>query len=165
MVITELSPQTDQIFPASLERTLIQTPVPGSSAPLQSRVVYQYNPLTDELELMKNLRIPDHLSPQLQTRCKNFVIKFFDRFREEGVSEPIIGYELIIDTGNHPPICVKQPQYGIHKSFIMDKHIFLFIQKLWIIQDRSSPWAAKISLAPKPHQEHIFSMKDYEWRF
>ena len=81
------------------------------------------------------------------------------------MSEPILGYELIIDTGNHPPICAKQPQYGIHKSFIMDKHIFLFIQKLWIIQDRSSPWAAKISLSPKPHQEHIFSMKDYEWRF
>ena len=47
----------------------------------------------------------------------------------------------------------------------MDKHIFLLIQKLWIIQDRSSPWAAKISLAPKPHQEHIFSIEDYEWRF
>ena len=81
------------------------------------------------------------------------------------MSEPILGYELIIDTGNHPPICVKQPHYGIHKSFIMDKHIFLFIQKLWIIQDRSSPKAATISLAPKPHQEHIFSIDDYARHF
>ena len=83
---SDFSPQTDKIFPASLETTLIKTPVPGLSVnPIRTRIVYKYNPQIDEIELNNNLRIPDHLSLPLQRRCKDFVIEFFDHFREEGV--------------------------------------------------------------------------------
>ena len=76
--------------PASLETSLIKTPVPGSSAtPLGARIVYEYNPLTDELEI-KHLRISDHLSSQLQRRCKNFIIEFFERFAKKACQNPYL---------------------------------------------------------------------------
>jgi hypothetical protein len=40
-------------------------------------------------------------------RITEFVKEFWDVFYEDGVKSPIIGYELVIDTGNHRPIAVK----------------------------------------------------------
>ena len=63
-----------------------------------------------------------HLNDELKKRVDEFVIKYWDIFWEEGVSHPIQGYELDIDTEGDPLIAVNNPCYGLHKSTIMKKN-------------------------------------------
>jgi hypothetical protein len=62
----------------------------------------------------------------------------------------IKGYEMVIDTGNHRPICVPQPHYGLHESPIMQESIDLLLKQGFIKPDLTSPWGFRITLAPKP---------------
>ncbi len=102
---------------------------------------------------------------RLQRRITEFVKEFWDVFNEDGVKTPIHGYELVIDTGDHQPIAVKRPHYGLHEIPIMEKTIEWLKSLGHIQRNVLSPWASRITLAPKPHQEHIDNIKDYIWRF
>ena len=66
-----------------------------------------------------------------------------------------------IGTGNHPPIAVKIPRYGLHESVIMNKTINMLFNLGHIIKDVLSPWGFRITLAPKPHQEEGTDIADY----
>ena len=114
---------------------------------------------------MKQLIFDDHLSERLKKRVENFVIEYYDVFREEGLSIPVRGYEMIIDTGDNQPTCVPQPHYGLHESPIMQKSIDALIKLGFIIPDYTSPFGARITLAPKPHQEDVKDIKNFVWRF
>ena len=72
---------------------------------------------------------------------------------------------MVVDTGNHKPICVPQPRYGLFESPIMQKTIDNLLALNFITPDTSSPWGFKITLAPKPHQEDITDINDFIWRF
>ena len=72
---------------------------------------------------MNNLKLDDDFDTYLKNRLSKFIIKYWDVFREDGVKIPIQGYEMVIDTGDHKPIAVKKPHYGLHESPIMQKTI------------------------------------------
>jgi hypothetical protein len=126
---------------------------------------YTYDKNKDEATLNKQLKLEDHLSNDLRNRIRSFVIEFYDVFWEEGLGTPIRGYEMIIDTGKHKPICVPQPHYGLHESPIMQESIDNLLKLKFIKPDLTSPWGFRITLAPKPHQEDITNIDEFIWRF
>ena len=125
---------------------------------------YIYTDAKDKTALTKNLILAD-CPPNLRPRVISFVKEFWDVFREEGVSIPIRGYEMVIDTGSHTPVKVPLPHYGLHEAQIMQKTIDELIRLKHIKPDTTSPWGFRITLAPKPHQEKITDINDFVWRF
>ena len=119
----------------------------------------------DRDELIRNLIFADDIHIDLKNWSTSFVKEFFDCFREEGVSSPVHGYELVIDTGDHTPIRVKQPRYGMHETPIMKKAISELLRLKHIKLNVNSPWGFRITLAAKPHQEHVNDIQDFIWRF
>jgi hypothetical protein len=101
----------------------------------------------------------------LKRHIREFVKEFWDVFHKDSVKSPIHSYQLVIDTGSHQPIPVKKPHYGLHEIPIMEKTINWLLNLGHIKQDVLSPWGFHITLAPKPHQEHVEDIKDYIWRF
>lgn len=57
----------------------------------------------------------------------------------------------------------KQPNYGPHESNIIMTHIDALLKNDWI-EECEGPWGSLIVLAPKPHQEHITNIEDFNWR-
>jgi hypothetical protein len=47
----------------------------------------------------------------------------------------------------------------------MQKTIDKLLEMMFIRQDVKSPWASRITLAPKPHQEAVMNINEYIWRF
>jgi hypothetical protein len=125
----------------------------------------RFNPSRNSEELNRNIVFDKCTSAPLKLRITEFVKEFWDVFHEDGVRSPVHGYELVIDTGNHQPIAVKKPHYGLHEIPIMEKTIDWLLSLGHIKPDVLSPWGFRITLAPKPHQEHVEDIKDYVWRF
>lgn len=126
---------------------------------------YKYNESVDREELDKNLILDKHICKDHENRIRDFVIRFWDVFREEGVKIPIQGYEMVVDTGDHKPIKVPLPRYGLFESPIMQKTIDWLLELKHIRLDNTSPWGFRITLAPKPHQEKCTDIEEYIWRF
>jgi hypothetical protein len=126
---------------------------------------YVYSPEKDVKELESNLILDSSMPEDLQNRIKSFVQEFWDVFRDEGVKIPIRGYEMVIDTGKNRPVACRQPHYGLHEIPNMQKTILKLLDLGFIKADSTSPWGARITLAPKPHQEAITAIEDYIWRF
>lgn len=125
---------------------------------------YTYDPSKDKQELDRCLKI-NHLSVTLQDCVRLFVIENWDVFREEGIKIPVQGYEMVIDTGDHKPVVIPLPCYGMFESPVMQKTIDRLLELGHIQLDTTSPWGSRITLAPKPHQENITDIEDYIWRF
>jgi hypothetical protein len=125
----------------------------------------QYDATKNAKELLANLVLGPDLSQDTRNRVINFVQEFWDVFREEGVKLPIRGYKMVIDTGDHKPIAVQKPHYGLHEIPIMQKTINKLLEMIFIRRDVTSPWASRITLAPKPHQEAVMNINEYIWRF
>ena len=101
--------------------------------------IYTFNEDKDTKQLEKSLKLGSHLSKQTRDRIKSFVIKYFDIFREEGLSIPVRAYEMVINTGDTPPIKVPLPHYGMHESPIMQKTIDQLLKLKFIKPDYDSP--------------------------
>jgi hypothetical protein len=125
----------------------------------------RFNATSDTEELERNIKFDPFTPNRLKRRILEFVKEFWDVFCKEGVKSPVHGYELVIDTGDHQPIAVKKPHYGLHEIPIMEKTIDWLLNLGHIKRDVLSPWGFRITLAPKPHQEHVEDIKDYVWRF
>ena len=107
--------------------------------PPNPNFAYSYDDKIDRAELERNIIFDDHISPSLKIRTIQFVKEFWDVFREEGVSIPIQGYEMVIDTGDAKPIAVRQPHYGLHETPIMQKTIDSLLKLNHITKDTLSP--------------------------
>jgi hypothetical protein len=101
----------------------------------------------------------------MKNRITEFVKTWWYAFNEAGVKIPAQGYELVIDTGNHRPITDSKPHYGLFESPIMHKTIDQLASNRFIRRDVTSPWGFRITLVPKPHQEHVTDIAEYIWRF
>jgi hypothetical protein len=99
----------------------------------------RFNAATDMAELDRNLKFDPWTPDRLKRRIKEFVKEFWDVFCEEGVKSTIHGYELVIDTGDHQPIALKKPHYGLHKIPIMEKTIDWLMNLGHIKRDVLSP--------------------------
>lgn len=133
--------------------------------PLTPEFQVQFDNAKDTKILNKLLKFDNDVPIDVQSKIKDLVIKYWCCFREEGLSIPVHGYEMIIDTGASPPVNCKKVHYGLHESPIMQKTIDNLLSNGLIIQDSDSSWNSNIVLAPKPHQEDITDIDEYIWRF
>jgi hypothetical protein len=83
--------------------------------PLIPSNLWRFSAETDSAELERIIRFDKNTPDILKRRITEFVKEFWDVFYEDGVKSPIISYELVIDTGDHQPIAVKKPHYGLHE--------------------------------------------------
>ena len=74
---------------------------------------------------------------------------------------PVKIYECVIDTGDAPPIAVKNTRYGPKELLTMQKAIAGLEQG----QIHDGRWLFKCVLAAKPCQEHIRDIDEFVWRF
>jgi hypothetical protein len=61
---------------------------------------------------------------------------------------------MVIDTGDHQPIVIAKPHYGMHEALIMQNTIKQLLDMGFIVKDSISPWGFRITLA----QNHIRRM-------
>ena len=106
-----------------------------------------------------------HLDNALQNRIYALVTKYWSVFDDHGVWVPVRNYECVIDTGDAPPIAVKNIRYGPKELPIMRKAIAGLEQVGHIRQIHDGRWLFKCVLAAKPHQEHVRDINDFVWRF
>ena len=116
---------------------------------------------TDSKELEKNLKLQG-CPKELQGKVKEVVADYWYVFCEEGFHRPIRGFSFQIDTGDHPPICCKQPRYGPHESEVMRK-LVAKLDENGVVEDDEGPWGALVVLAAKPHQDNV-PWHEYQWR-
>ena len=71
---------------------------------------------------------------------------------------------MLVGTGDHPPVCIKNNWYGVYESEIMQTHVNKLIKNKLMIADVKPLWGFRITLAPKPHQEEVKEIDDFVWR-
>ena len=96
-----------------------------------------------------------HLNDALQTRMYTLIQKYWLVFDKHGVWVPVKNYKCIIDTGNTPPITIKNIQYGPKELPIMRKAIAGLKQVGHVHQIHNGRWLFTCVLAARPHQEHV----------
>ncbi len=106
-----------------------------------------------------------HLEPNLQEEVYNMIQEFWSVFDGKGVFVPVKNYECVINTGTARPIAVKKILYGKRKSIIMRRCIAALAKVGHIRQITDGQWLFKAFLAAKPHQESVYNMDDFVWRF
>ena len=111
------------------------------------------------------MKFDDKVPQEVRDRVTDIVKKYWSCFREAGLTIPIVGYKMVIDTGSSPPVYCKKLHYGVHESPIMQQTIDALQKIGFIMEDKTSTWNSNIVLAPKPHQEHITDIDEFIWRF
>src|SRR6478672_1305962 len=118
----------------------------------------KHRPFFDKL-----LVIGDSCPAELREELMQILERLIDAFCPSGTSRNVRGIKFHIDTGNTQPVCVPQPKYGLYERKIMQDQIDILL-KNGMIKENFCPWACKIVLAAKPHQEHVTELPDYKWR-
>ena len=86
-------------------------------------------------------------------------------FDESTYFVPVKHYECVIDTGSARPIAVKKINYGPREIPKMRACIAALEKVGHIEQIHDGQWLFKCLLAPKPHQEHVYNIAEFVWRF
>jgi hypothetical protein len=121
-------------------------------------------PEKHEAQLRKDIDL-SHLEPNLQEEVYNMIREFWSVFDGKGVFVPVKNYECVIDTGTARPIAVKKILYSKPESVIMRRCITALAEVGHIHQITDGQWLFKAQLAAKPHQESVYNINDFVWRF
>ena len=92
----------------------------------------------------------------------HMIKEYWDVFAQEGLRNPILGFQFVVDTGAARPICCRLPRYGMHESPVL-KRICEGLKHNGIVEEDTGPWGAMVVLAAKPNQ-HEVHWNDYVWR-
>lgn len=114
--------------------------------------------------LRTHLRL-DHLDSATQTALRQLIIEFWPVFEESTHFIPVHNYECVIDTGSARPIAVKKIHYGPREIPKMRASIAALEKVGHIRQIHDGQWLFKCLLAPKPHQENVYDIENFVWRF
>ena len=114
--------------------------------------------------LRKNLDL-SHLDPATQNALTSLIKKYWAVFDESTYFVPVKHYECVIDTGTARPIAVKKINYGPREIPKMRACIAALEKVGHVVQIHDGQWLFKCLLAPKPHQEHIYYIEEFVWRF
>jgi hypothetical protein len=106
-----------------------------------------------------------HLDPDLQEQVYSMICKFWSVFDSRGIFVPVKNCECVIDTGTARPIAVKKILYGERGTVIMRRCITALAKVGHIVQITDGQWLFKALLAAKPHQESVYNIDDFVWRF
>lgn len=101
-----------------------------------------------------NLNLGPNCTPDLASEIRTIIMENWDAFDPAGVRRPAFGVQFDIDTGKAQPVCVRQPNYGMHEKKIMLEQLDALRHNGMIVPN-NGPWAAGLVLAPKPHQEDV----------
>ena len=69
----------------------------------------EFDVWTSANDLEKNIKLQQSPS-DLQEKVKEVVTAYWDVFYEDGFLRPIHWFSFQVVTGDHPPICFKQPR-------------------------------------------------------
>ncbi len=106
-----------------------------------------------------------HLSPENASALLDLIKEYWCVFDKRGIFTPVRDYQCIINTGNASPIAVKKILYSPREIPIMHKSIATLEKVGQMCQIHNGQWLFKALLAPKPHQEHVYNIEDFVWRF
>ncbi len=106
-----------------------------------------------------------HLSPEHAAALIEVINKYWCVFDKHGLFTPVPNYECIINTGTATPIAIKKILYGPQEIPIMQQSIVAHAKVRQIRQIHDGQWLFKAFLAPKPHQEHVCNIKNFDWHF
>ena len=123
-----------------------------------------YNESVHGQYMRENLNL-DHLSPARQAQVRQIIIDHWGVFNPAGANIPVQDYECHIDTGTASPVRCRRVQYGPRESKIMMPMIDKLESLGQIHQIFEGEWLSNGLLAPKPHQENVFDIGNYVWRF
>jgi hypothetical protein len=141
----------------------LSLPKSGATIPERDDIIY-WDAAKHQAKFDQVITIQDHIPPDIRSKLTAIIQDNWDCFAAEGVHRPVLGVEFHIDTGGAQPVCCKQPSYGVHEGPIMQKSIDALLSTEWI-RKCGGPWGSKGILAGKPHQEEIWNIEDYIWRF
>ena len=125
--------------------------------------IIHWDPSKYQTELDQGLRIHPSTPDWVRSQTISIIQRHWDSFCEEGMRRPILGIEFHIDTGDAQPIAVKMGTYGPLESFEIMKQVNA-LHHNGLIRLCGGPWAFRIVLAPKPHQEKCFDIQEFIWR-
>ena len=114
--------------------------------------------------LKNHLKI-NHMSPRQAARLTAAIKNNWLVFNPDGVKHTVTGYECYIDTGNARPISCVNVNYGPIYSKVTEKHITVLVPIEHSYQISHSWWMLKGLLTTKPHQETVYDIVDFKWRF
>ncbi len=106
-----------------------------------------------------------HFEPNLQEEVYNMIQEFWSVFNGKVVFVLVKNYECVIDTGTARPIAMKKILYGECESVIMRRCIAALAKVGHIRQITDGQWLFKALLAAKPHQESVYNINNFVWRF
>ena len=86
-------------------------------------------------------------------------------FNPDRAKQTVIGYECDIDTGDARSISCDNVNYGPRESKVMENHISVIVQMKHSYQISHSWWTPKGLISLKPHQETVYDIVDFKWRF
>ena len=115
----------------------------------------------DEKQLQQNINWTGCQSENRQ-RIVDIIQEYWDVFAQEGLKNPILGFQFVVDTGAAKPVCCRLPRYGMHEAPVIKK-ICAGLKHNGIIEEDKGPWGAMIVLAAKPNQAQVH-WNDYVWR-
>ena len=116
-------------------------------------------------EYLRTHVVTGHLPGDIASRLISIIKKHWRVFDPDGLKFPVIGYGCDIETGNAKPVSCGNVNYGPRESVIMRKHIKALLNIDHIDQVVRSLWMFPALLAAKPHQETIYNIVDFRWRF
>ena len=124
----------------------------------------QFDESTHGEYLHKNLDL-SHLDQRTQDALTSLIKRYWAVFDESTYFVPVKHYECVIDTGTARPITVKKINYGPREIPKMRACIAALEKVSHIEQTHDGQWLFKCLLAPKPHQEHVYYIEEFVWRF
>ena len=142
----------------------LKHPVPDLQAPVDPAFYSEFIPEKHKSQMRQDVDL-SHLDPGLQEKVYDLIREFWSVFNSKGVFILVKNYECIIDTGNACPIAVKKILYGERETVIMRRCIAALAKVGHIEQITDGHWLFKALLAPKTHQETVYNIKDFVWRF
>ena len=93
-----------------LHKPLGQSLWRATQIPTERTDIIKFNPLTHQTELHKNTNW-EGCTEGNKIKITRIIKDFWDVFAQEGLQNPIIGFQFIVDTGAAVPVCCKIPRY------------------------------------------------------
>ncbi len=142
----------------------LKHPKPDFDAPPDPAYYSEFIPKKHEAQMHKEMDL-SHLDPDLQEQVYSMIREFWSVFNSKGIFLPVKNYECVIDTGTASPIAVKKILYGERETVIMRCCIAALAKVGHIVQITDGQWLFKALLSAKPHQESVYNIDDFVWRF
>ena len=67
--------------------------------------------------------------------------------------------------GINRPVAAHKITYGPREAEVMNRHIAVLLDLGYIEMYAGSGWLSKVLLAPTLHQESVYDIKEFKWRF